>query len=253
MDDTVEKDGNREEQQAARTREPVFNLAGSVLALIIACVAIHLFRMYLLTSSQDSGLVLRLAFIPLRYSGEYAIDIYALVSPLTYSFLHGNFLHLGINMIWLAAFGSPLANRIETGRFLLFWCLTVLAAVLLHYLLHPLDMTPVVGASGAISGMMGAAARFAFRIDRREAKAAFDGPLLSMAEVVRSRNAMVFLGVWLLINLATGLGFGGSDAIGQIAWEAHIGGFLGGFFGIALLDRDRSKPPTADEGTPPGT
>ncbi|HEU4987950.1 MAG TPA: rhomboid family intramembrane serine protease [Rhizobiaceae bacterium] len=253
MNDTVERDGNREEERATRKREPVFNLAGSVLALIVVCVAVHLFRTYLLTPSQDSGLVLRLAFIPLRYSGEYAIDIYALISPLTYSFLHGNFLHLGINMIWLAAFGSPLANRIGTARFLLFWCLTVLTAALLHYLLHPLDITPVVGASGAISGMMGAAARFAFRIDRREPKPAFGGPLLSMAEVVRSRNAMVFLAVWMLINLATGLGFGGSESIGEIAWEAHIGGFLGGFFGIALLDRYRPALPSADERTPPDT
>ncbi|NMG41248.1 rhomboid family intramembrane serine protease [Chelativorans sp. ZYF759] len=217
-------------------RQPVFNLPAIVTALIAACVGVHLLRAYVLNNAQDFELIVRFAFIPLRYSGDYVIDIYAWLSPLTYAFLHGDIVHLAVNMIWLAAFGAPLANRIGVPRFVAFWAATSLAAVALHYVLHPADPTPLVGASGAISGMMGAAARFAFRIDRSERHAAFTGPILSMAAVFTYRTTVAFLAIWMIINLALGLGFGGPDGA-RIAWEAHIGGFLMGFLGLRLFDR----------------
>jgi membrane associated rhomboid family serine protease len=220
-----------------RERQPVFNLPAVVTALIAICVGVHVLRVYALDQIQDLELLVRFAFIPVRYSGQYAIDIYAWVSPITYSFLHGDVVHLAVNMIWLAAFGSPLANRIGAWRFCLFWGATVLAAVGLHYVLHPLDATPLVGASGAISGMMGAASRFAFRIDRSGNRASFDGPVLPMSRVFTYRTTVSFLAVWMVVNLAVGLGFGGPGMDGRIAWEAHIGGFLAGFLGVRLFDR----------------
>lgn len=218
-------------------REPVFNLPGVVIALAAACIVIHLYRIWLLTPQQDFDLILRYAFFPLRYSGGYALDLYAFLSPFTYAFLHGGVGHLAINTIWLAAFGSPLANRIGVLRFLLFWAATSLAAVALHYVLHSTEAVPLVGASGAISGMMGAAARFGFRIDRSVGKAAFAGRILSIPEVFRSRMAVTFLAVWFAVNLLMGLGFGASDDGGSIAWEAHIGGFLAGFLLVRAFDR----------------
>lgn len=217
-------------------RQPVFNLPAVVTGLIAACAIIHLVRAYWLSPSQDLDLLVRFAFIPLRYSGEYAIDVYARVSPVSYAFLHGDVFHLAVNMIWLAAFGAPLANRIGPVRFVAFWVATSLAAVGLHYVLHANDATPLVGASGAISGMMGAAARFAFQIDRSERRAAFTGPILSIGRVFTYRTTVSFLAIWMVINLAMGLGFGGPDMGGRIAWEAHIGGFLMGFFALRLFD-----------------
>ena len=131
---------------------------------------------------------------PVRYSGQYDIDIYAFTTPFTYAFLHGGLAHLAINMVWLAAFGSPLANRLGTLRFALFWVVTALAAAGLHWAIYPLDPAPLVGASGAISGMMGAAARFGFNMDRRSGRAAFAGPALPVSEVLRSRNVDDFSG-----------------------------------------------------------
>ncbi|WP_378952420.1 rhomboid family intramembrane serine protease [Mesorhizobium sp. ANAO-SY3R2] len=222
-------------------REPVFNLPAIVIAIIGACVAIHLVRVYLLTQAQDVWLLVRTAFIPVRYwaiyAGELPLDIYAFTTPLSYAFLHGGFAHLIINMVWLAAFGSPLANRLGVMRFALFFAATALAAVALHYVLHPLDAAPLVGASGAISGMMGAAARFSFRIDRSHGKPAFDGAPLPFRDVLRSRSTMTFLGVWMIINLVTGVVGFAPGVENQIAWEAHIGGFLAGFLGIRLFDR----------------
>ncbi len=181
--------------------------------------------------------MVRAAFIPIRYSGQFPIDVYAFTSPVTYSFLHGGLAHLAVNMVWLGAFGSPLANRLGAARFVLFWVAASVAAVALHYVLHMNGQSPLVGASGAISGMMGAAARFGFRIDRSSGQSAFGGPVLPIPVVLRSRGVVTFLGVWMVINLVTGLiGLGAGEG-SQIAWEAHIGGFLVGFFCIAAFDR----------------
>lgn len=218
-------------------REPMFNLPPIVIAIIGACVVVHLMREYVLSPDQDFALLLRAAFIPIRYSGQYDLDIWAFTSPLTYAFLHGGFAHLFINMVWLAAFGSPLANRLGVLRFSLFFAVTSLAAVALHYVLHSMDQAPLVGASGAISGMMGAAARFSFQIDRSQGKPAFAGAPLPIRDVFRSRTAMTFLGVWMIINLVTGVVGFTPGVENQIAWEAHIGGFLAGFLGIRFFDR----------------
>ena len=233
------------EPEAPR-REPMFNMPIVVIALIVICAVVHFVRVYLLTSRQDLDVLVHAAFIPIRYSGQFALDIPAFTSPFTYAFLHGSIAHLAINMIWLAAFGSPLANRLGVARFLVFWALTALAAAALHYVLHSLDQAPLVGASGAISGMMGAAARFAFRIDRSAGKPAFAGAPLPIRLVLRSRATVTFLGVWMVINLVTGLVGLGSMGGDSIAWEAHIGGFLAGFFGIGMVDR-LHKPEFVDE------
>lgn len=218
-------------------REPVFNLPAIVIVLIGACVIIHVVRATLLSQDADLSLLLRFAFWPIRYSGGYDLDIYAFVSPVSYSLLHGGVAHLVVNMIWLAAFGSPLAARIGALRFVLFWIATTLGAVALHYVLHSDSIVPLVGASGAISGMMGAAARFAFRIDRTSGRGAFAGAPLSIPQVLTNRQTLTFLAVWMVVSFVAGFGLGTPGMDSQIAWEAHIGGFVVGFFGLRLFDR----------------
>lgn len=217
-------------------REPIFNLPAIVLAVILLCAGVHLLRLYVLTPQQDVELLIRTAFIPVRYSGQYDIDFYAFSSPITYTFLHGGWAHLIVNMIWLAAFGSPLANRIGALRFALFFAVTGVAAAFFFFAIHPQTQAPLIGASGSISGMMGAAARFAFHVDRSSGKGAFAGPLLPFGAVFRSRATLSFLAVWMVINLVTGIvGFVPGEE-SQIAWEAHIGGFLAGFLGLRFFD-----------------
>ena len=218
-------------------REPVFNLPPVVLFFIAVCVGIYVLQFHVLGIALNYDLLMRAAFIPIRYSGDFSIDIYAFTSPVTYSFLHGGLAHLAINMVWLGAFGSPLANRLGAARFVLFWVTASVAAVALHYVLHMNDPSPLVGASGAISGMMGAAARFGFRIDRRSGQSAFGGPVMPIAAVLRSRGVVTFLAVWMVINLVTGLVGLVPGEVSRIAWEAHIGGFLVGFFCISAFDR----------------
>lgn len=236
MSDPLLREGGEGAAPNIRRREPVFNIPAVVIVLIALCAALHLIRLYLLTEEQDFALLLRTAFFPVRYSAAFDVDLYALTSPATYAFLHGGFAHLIINMIWLAAFGSPLANRFGALRFLLFWLFTALAAAGLHYMVYPLEQAPLVGASGAVSGMMGAAARYGFRTDRMAGKPIFSGPRLSVARALVLRNVVIFLAVWMAVNLVSGLGLLTPGMENPIAWEAHIGGFVAGFLCVALFD-----------------
>lgn len=218
-------------------REPVFNVPGVVLAIIGICAAVYLVQTYLLDDRQNGVLLYDAAFIPALYTGQYGFDWFMLTRPFTYAFLHGGFAHIAVNMVWLAAFGPPLANRFGTLRFALFFAATGLAGAALFWAIHPYMEAPLVGASGAISGMMGAAARFGFQMDRSSGSSAFAGQPLPFADVLRSRSVMTFLAVWMVINLVTGLVGLGVEGTDQIAWEAHIGGFLIGFFAVRLFDR----------------
>src|SRR5690606_721695 len=125
--------------------------------------------------SQNYVLLYNAAFIPALYTGQYGFDWFMLTRPFTYTFLHGSFAHVAVNMVWLAAFGPPLANRFGTVRFAFFFAMTGLAAAAFFFVIHPSMEAPLVGASGSISGMMGAAARFGFQIDRSAGRSAFSG------------------------------------------------------------------------------
>ncbi len=226
--------------------QPVFNMPPVVVALIGLCAVVYIVQFYLLSDPQYIWFLLNFAFIPQRFSvwGGFT-DITAWFTAISYSFMHGGFAHLAVNSVWFAAFGSPLAGRIGTRKFLLFWIFTSILAAFTHYALYPDSNIPLVGASGAISGMMGAAARFGFRrvtyyTGTGRQVPAFGGPLLSVAETLQNRTVLTFVGFWLLINVITGLYATPAGELSGIAWEAHIGGFVAGFFGIALLLRGRS-------------
>lgn len=226
--------------------QPVFNMPPVVVAIIGLCAVVYITQTYLLSDQQYVWFLLNFAFIPQRFSlaGGF-FDPFAWLTAVTYSFMHGGFAHLAVNSVWFAAFGSPLAGRIGTRKFLLFWVLTSIIAAFTHYALYPDSNIPLVGASGAISGMMGAAARFGFRRvtyysrTGREAPA-FGGPLLSVAQTLQNKTVLTFVGFWLIINVITGVYGVAPGELSGIAWEAHIGGFVAGFFGIALLLRGRS-------------
>ncbi len=230
--------GLSDEAAPPPVREPAFNLPGGLLVILIVLVAIHAVRTYLLPAALDEEIIFNFAFLPARYDHTLADQGLAwLWSPVTYSLLHGNWEHVIFNGFWMIAFGAPVVRRIGMVRLAIFWCLSAAAAVALHVAFHWGEMTVVVGASGVVAGLMGAAARFVFspsgRISRQFAHL---NRRLSIGEALSNRSVLVFSGIWFLINFLIGLGLFAVGGAGAIAWEAHIGGFLFGFLVFGLFD-----------------
>jgi membrane associated rhomboid family serine protease len=221
-------------------REPAINLPMVIIGLIAVMVLIHGVDAFFLTRVRSALLTGVAAFIPGVYgsgAADYVIPFwYYLTSPFTYSLLHGSWMHLGVNCLWLAVFGAPLAARIGAARFLLFFFITAGFGAFAHYLAHTNSFVPMVGASGAISGCTAAAARFAFKV--RNGTQGFSGAPLTLAQTFTNRSSLIFIIVWFAISLLSGpvipQAFGGAD---NIAWEAHIGGFLAGLILLPLFDR----------------
>ena len=171
-------------------------------------------------------------------------------SVLTYALLHGSWTHLLLNSIWLLAFGSAVARRFGSVRFVAFMALTAIGGALGHLLTHTEDVVPMIGASAAVSGCMAAALRIRFQAGAPLGGFSIGGieayrlPALGLRDIFRERRAMMFLMVWLVMNILTGIGapeFGLADA--AVAWEAHIGGFV--VAGVLPALRPKSLPALA--------
>jgi membrane associated rhomboid family serine protease len=235
-----------------RRSEPIFNIPAVVIAVIAACVFVHLARVYVLgiDSDEDLEFLVTFAFIPARYSagtvfsgelpGGWGADIWTFV---TYAFIHGNATHLLLNAVWFLPFGSAVARRFGTVRFLAFFAATAAAGAALHLATNLGSQQPVIGASAAISGFMAASARFAFQrggpldLLRGGDDDAYRVPAVSLMAALRDRRIVVFLGAWFGLNILFGVGTLAVPGMDQaIAWQAHIGGFLAGLLLFALFD-----------------
>jgi membrane associated rhomboid family serine protease len=218
----------------------IFNVPTVVVWLLAGFVAVHVVRR-LLPLGQEQWWLAALAFIPARLSNPAVFPgggIAAVTSFVTHLFVHGDVTHLLINSAWLLAFGSPVARRTDVVRFLAFFLLCGVAGALCFYLLNgPLPML-VVGASGAISGLMGAAFRFLFANEPGAARFGETAPITPLADTLRDRRVLMAVGAWTLINIVLAYGAGGliADAAG-IAWEAHLGGFYMGLLTYGFFDR----------------
>ncbi|WKZ33447.1 MAG: rhomboid family intramembrane serine protease [Thermodesulfobacteriota bacterium] len=143
---------------------------------------------------------------------------------LTAMFVHGGLLHLGGNMLFLWIFGDNVEDRFGHFRFLFFYLAAGVAASMVHILIEPGSIVPMVGASGAIAGVLGA---YFMLFPRAQVQTLVILPLfISMARL----PAVLFLGFWFLFQvLSSGLSAGAG-----IAWFAHIGGFVAGV-AVALM------------------
>ncbi len=223
-----------------RSTEPLLNLPPAVMVAVVFLVGVHSTLSVIGSLAPDSGipdLIYFLGgFIPARYHATDTLSSMAAVwTPLTYSFLHGGWQHLIFNMIWLAVFGSPVARRIGSTRFAVLWVVLSVVSAFAFYILNPGSVSLVVGASGVISGLTGAACRFAWSPARLGSGGY--GPLLSVGEALSNRSVMSFMLIWLLANV--GFAALGGFAATPIAWESHLGGFVAGFFLLPIFDKAR--------------
>lgn len=250
---TTMNDMSRPPLPLPSAREPAINAPAVVLVLLGLLTAIHAVRLALPEPTDDVILVL-FSFLPARYDPEVLRGVVlpggmgaGLWTPLTYGLLHGSWTHLVVNGVWLLAFGSPVAWRFGTLRFVLFTALCSMAGAGLHLVFHWGDLTPVVGASAAISGHTAAALRFMFQpgaplgLFRVQGRAAFRVPAHGLVETLGDRRVVMFLVMWFGVNLVFGMGAAvlGAGSAG-IAWQAHVGGFLAGVLLFPLFDPVRS-------------
>jgi membrane associated rhomboid family serine protease len=241
-------------------REPLFNIPPVIVAVLALLALIHGVRTLLLTDDQDIVFLLSFAFIPARYDtsvvlggalpGGAGAEVWSFV---TYSLIHADWTHLGVNTVWLLPFGSALARRFGALRFLAFFAVTSAAGAALHLATHAGEPFPMIGASAAISGAMAAAMRFAFQrggplgLLRGNDEQAYRVPAIPLTGVLSDARVLIFVGVWFAINLLFGLGslpITGSDQ--TVAWQAHIGGFLAGLLLFSWFDPAPDFPQLGD-------
>src|SRR5258707_1957777 len=118
------------------TGERAINLPPAVLWLIGINLAVHVLRS-LLSDEADSAIILQFGLIPANYTGGGHDLVSQVLAPITYQFLHGGWMHLGINMITLAAFGAPVERLLGVRRFILFYVSAGIVAGLIPILLLP--------------------------------------------------------------------------------------------------------------------
>ena len=147
--------------------------------------------------------------------------------------LHGSWMHLAFNCIWLLIFGTPVARYLGNWRFLVLCLVAGVIGGLCSLALHWGQEIFVIGASGAVSGLLAAAIPIMY------GKRVHGGARpLSFPELISSPRALLFAAVWLALTVFSGAaGWTGNSFLADsgIAWEAHIGGFFGGLLAFYLL------------------
>jgi len=222
----------RDINQTHRTPIVTWSLIGANLLVFVASLS--------LGDVGAEALVMRFGVIPdVIVHGNWAAPrmdggaFGSWVTPCTSMFLHGGLLHLGGNMLFLHIFGDNVEDVLGRGRFLLFYLLCGLGAVLGQILVDPDSVVPMIGASGAISGVLAG-----YMTLFPHARVVTLIPIFIFIHFMEV-PAVVFIVLWFALQLVQGyLALGIiAEGGGGVAWFAHIGGFLAGLLCVRVLYR----------------
>ncbi len=201
--------------------------------LITANVLVFIYQLSL-GQRQEQALVFQFGAIPAVIVGarslpEQLAAIPPVLSLFTSMFLHGGFMHIIGNMLYLWIFGNNIEDAMGRARFLIFYLTCGVLAALAHILSNPSSVIPTIGASGAISGVLGA-----YLLLYPHARVLTLIPLGFFTRLIYLPAGLV-LGFWFVLQLISGSL--GSPEGGGIAWFAHIGGFVAGMALVGLFKR----------------
>jgi membrane associated rhomboid family serine protease len=203
-----------------RSTERIYSPTAVTTGLIAINVIIFLYQATLNPYSLD------------RFVTQWGIvpDHLNMASLFTSMFLHGGWLHLLGNMLYLWVFGRNVEDLIGSGRFLLFYLVCGLASAVVHIIFNPYSRVPTIGASGAIAGVMGA---YLIKFPKARIVTLVFYFFVTAMEV----PAAFLLLFWFAIQFFSGFGSLGETSYsgGGTAWFAHIGGFLAGMLLIRLF------------------
>jgi len=237
-----------------KSSEPIFNVPAVLVSLIALLVLVHVGRYFLLSPEDDLEFLTWFAFIPARFDGALLQSLVPgdliptgtgprIWTFLTYAFLHADFTHLFVNSIWLLPFGTAVARRFGAFRFTLLFVATSVTGAFAHLLTHSGEIVFMIGASGAVSGLMAATIRFAFQSGgpieswRRADDASYMIPAEPLSTALRNPRVFIFVAVWFALNILFGVGVSViPDTAQEVAWQTHIGGFLAGLVLFPLFD-----------------
>ena len=174
-----------------------------------------------------------------EWAAEIGFPPAGLITLITSTFLHGGWLHILSNMWILWIFGDNVEDEMGRFRFLLFYLVCGAIAGAAHFLAHPDSIVPTVGASGAIAGVLGG-----YFLMHPKARVLTVFPIIFIP-LFFWMPAVLFLLIWFLMQLLQGSASGlATDAVGGVAWWAHIGGFIAGaILHRMFLARDRAPAP----------
>ena len=203
-------------------------------ALIAANVLVFLYQ---LTQGNIEGFFQTWSVIPVEYSR--ATDIAPThpgpfwITTLSSMFMHGGWMHLLGNMLFLWIFGDNVEHAMGSMRFLVFYLLCGVVATLAHIMTGPSSEVPSLGASGAISGVLGA---YIVLFPRQRVR-------VLVGRIVTKMPAVAVIGLWIVLQFINGIGSMAQTAeTGGVAYAAHVGGFLAGLV-LVWLFRKRSLGP----------
>ena len=215
-----------------RDENPITHPPIVTVTLIILNCLVFLYQVSL--GPAEERFVLAYAAVPAELfhleSGIGDPWIPAWMTVFTSMFLHGSWLHLGGNMLYLWIFGDNIEDVMGHGRYILFYLLTGIVAVFSHAFAAPESTMPMIGASGAISGVLGA---YLLLFPSARVRVLFFFGFFIRTIYV---PAAIVLGLWIVLqvfNAAFNLGGEG----GGVAWFAHVGGFLAGLVLIKIFQR----------------
>jgi len=200
-----------------------------IVTLLIIAFNITVFIMQLLSPRTGQEIAYAFGAIPenlTNFSDNPPAPV--LMSIITSMFTHGGFMHLGGNMLYFWIFGDNVEDYLGHARFIIFYLFCGVIAAYSHALADPTSTVPMIGASGAVSGILGAylvlfpAARVNTLI--------FFGFFIQVIKI----PALIVIGFWAIIQFLNGLMSQGGLQHGGVAWYAHVGGFMAGLLTIKL-------------------
>jgi len=172
---------------------------------------------FLVELSSGDAFITKWAFVPSRFLANPAADFITLFTSM---FMHGGWLHLGSNMLYLWIFGNNVEDRFGQGPFLVFYLLCGLAATALQLAFSLDSNVPNLGASGAIAGVLGS---YVLLFPRSRVN-------VLQSQRVIPMPALMVIGFWFVLQLFSGIGsIAETSDTGGVAYMAHIGGFIAGF------------------------
>lgn len=209
------------------------------MTIFIIAANIFVFAIQFLAGSRGSeSLIFRFGAIPFEIThfqdvADYPVTPFPnFLTLFTAMFMHGGFLHIFSNLLYLWIFGDNVEYLMGHFRFLIFYLITGLIASLAHVLMEPASTVPMIGASGAISGVLGA---YFIKFPRAKVLVVIIFFFIQTVYI----PAVFVLGFWFLMQLSSGFSALASRELGGVAWFAHIGGFLAGMILVSLFQKRR--------------